>query len=370
MITTFKLVRRSNLYRKSKKNGKGTTYDLRNVVANVKWITDLNFSAGELTFDLIQKAHPIIPYTGDIIKFRWSHHKIFYGYVFDYKVKEDDTVSVTCYDKERYLKNQDSIVWKSGTIADRFNNVCKRAGIKHKVVDKPTHKVAAEVCDGKTYFDMLKSAITKTLSATKHMYYVYCNYDVVELRRAPYKKLKIIIGSKSAMTGFSYAVDINDTANVVKVIQKDVKKSQAKGATAKQKKANGKNQKTTSAKAKTSKKDEAKRTSFKTVSAKGDSTEQWGKLQVTVNKKNKANHAQMVKQAKDELRKRNRANKELTIDCIGNVDLVAGNAVTIKINDINKTLKNCPILKAEHEFGTDYICHLTMKVGASWLENG
>ena len=220
MITTFKLVRRSNLYRKSKKNGKGTTYDMRKIVANVKWITDLNFSAGELTFDLIQKAHPIIPYTGDIIKFRWSHHKIFYGYVFNYKVKEDNTVSVTCYDKERYLKNQDSIVWKSGTIADRFNNVCKRAGIKHKVVDKPTHKVAAEVCDGKTYFDMLKSAITKTLSATKHMYYVYCNYDTVELRRAPYKKLKIIIGSKSAMTGFSYAVDINDTANVVKVIQK------------------------------------------------------------------------------------------------------------------------------------------------------
>ena len=369
MITTFKLVRRSNLYRKSRKNGKGTTYDLRNVVANVKWITDLNFSAGELTFDLIQKAHPIIPYTGDIIKFRWSHHKIFYGYVFNYKVKEDDTVSVTCYDKERYLKNQDSIVWQSSTIADRFNNVCKRAGIKHKVVDKPTHKVAAEVCDGKTYFDMLKSAITKTLSATKHMYYVYCNYDTVELRRAPYKKLKIIIGSKSAMTGFSYGVDINNTANVVKVIQKDVKKSQSKSATAKQKKANGKNQKTTNAKAKTSKKDEAKRTSFKSVSAKGDSTEQWGKLQVTVNKKNKANHAQMVKQAKDELRKRNRANKELTVDCIGNVDLVAGNAVTIKINDINKTLKNCPILKAEHEFGTDYMCHLAMKVGAEWLEN-
>ena len=370
MITTFKLVRRSNLYRKSKKNGKGTTYDLRNVVANVKWITDLNFSAGELSFDLVQNAHPIIPYTGDIIKFRWSHHKIFYGYVFNYKVKEDNTVSVTCYDKERYLKNQDSIVWQSGTIADRFNNVCQRAGIKHKVVNKPKHKVAAEVCDGKTYFDMLKSAITKTKTATKHMYYVYCNYDTVELRRAPYKKLKIIIGSKSAMTGFSYAVDINDTANVVKVIQKDVKKSQSKSATAKQKKANGKSQKTTSAKAKTSKKDEAKRTSFKTVSAKGDSTEQWGKLQVTVNKKNKANHAQMVKQAKDELRKRNRANKELTVDCIGNVDLVAGNAVTIKINDINKTLKNCPILKAEHEFGTDYICHLTMKVGASWLENG
>ena len=348
-VTTLKLKRRSNLYRKSKKNGKGTTYDLRQVAANIKWTTDLNFSAGELTFDLIQNAHPIIPYTGDIITFCWEHHKVFYGYVFKYEVKEDNTISVTCYDKSRYLKNQDSIVWKSGTIADRFNNVCKRASIKHKVVNKPTHKVAAEVCDGKTYFDMIKSAITKTRTATKHMYYVYCNYDVVELRRAPYKKLKIIIGSKSAMTGFSYAVDINNTANIVKVIQKDTKKSQSKSATAKQ--------------------DDPKRTSFKSTSAKGKSTEQWGKLQVTVNKKNKANHAQMVKQAKDELRKKNRANKELTIDCIGNIDLVAGNAVNVKINDLNKTLKNCPILKAEHNFGTDYNCHLTMKVGAEWLGN-
>ena len=358
-VTTFKLQRR----------GKSTTYDLRDVLAsNPKWITDLNFSAGELDFDLFQNGHPVIPYTGDIIKFRWDHHKIFYGYVFGYKIKENNILSVTCYDKERYLKNQDSIVWQAGTVADRFNNVCKRAGIKHKVVDAPTHKVAAEICDGKTYFDMLKSAITKTQTATKHMYYVYCNYDTVELRKAPYKKLKMIIGSKSAMTGFSYAVDINNVANVVKVIQKDVKKSQSKSATAKQKQAGSKSQKTTNAKTKTSQKDEASRTSFKAVSVKGDSTKQWGKLQVTVNKKNKANHAQMIKQAKDELRKRNRANKELTIDCIGNVDLVAGNAVTIKINDINKTLKNCPILKAEHEFGTDYMCHLTMKVGAEWLE--
>ena len=132
MITTFKLVRRSNLYRKSKKNGKGTTYDLRNVVANVKWTTDLNFSAGELTFDLIQKKHPIIPYTGDIIKFRWEHHKTFYGYVFNYKVKEDDTVSVTCYDKERYLKSQDSIVWQSGTMPIALTTFANVQGLSTK----------------------------------------------------------------------------------------------------------------------------------------------------------------------------------------------------------------------------------------------
>lgn len=45
-VTTLHLYRRSNLYRKSRKNPKGTGYDLKNNVTNIKWVTDLNFSAG------------------------------------------------------------------------------------------------------------------------------------------------------------------------------------------------------------------------------------------------------------------------------------------------------------------------------------
>lgn len=347
-VTLFRLKRRSNLYRKSKTNPKGTTYDLRNIVTNIKWKTDLNFSAGELTFDLIEKPRYLVPYTGDIISFRWDKKKIFYGYVWKYEAKADGKVSVTCYDKMRYLKNQDSIVWQTGTIADRFTNCCKRAGIKYKVVDKPKHKVAAEVCDGKTYFDMIKSAITKTYEATGHMYYLYANYDVVELRRAPAKKLSIEVAPKSGMTDYTYSVDIDDTANVVKVIQKDEKKSQTTTATAG---------------------DDPKNTSFTSASAKGKSIAQWGKLQITENKKDKANYAQMLAQAKAVLKEKNAANKELKIECIGDTSLTAGNAVTVKVTDIKRTFKNCPILKATHTFGNDYTCELEMKAGEKWLEN-
>ena len=79
-VTTLHLYRRSNLYRKSRKNPKGTGYDLKNNVTNIKWVTDLNFSAGELTFDLYEGDNRtlVIPYTGDIITFRWYKHKIFY----------------------------------------------------------------------------------------------------------------------------------------------------------------------------------------------------------------------------------------------------------------------------------------------------
>lgn len=350
------LHRRSTYFTHSKKK---YGYEISDIVKDnsVKWITTLNFSAAELDFDLVEKSHPIIPYTGDIITFKWNNHKVFYGYVFKYQVKADNSVECKCFAPSRYLKNQDSIVFKSGTIADRFNNVCKRAGIKHKVVKKPTHKVKAEICDNKTYFAMIQSAMDASYKSTGHRYYVYDNYDTVELRRIPNKKLKIFVGSKSGMIDFTYAVDIDKTANAIRVVHKDSKKSQTTHSTAKAKtaKATG---------------DDPKNTKFSYTDVKGKSVAQWGKLQKVVTAKEKANHAQLVAQAKAELKANNMANKTLTIECMGNLDLVAGNAVTVKIDDMKKKLPNCPIIKATHTFGSDYKCQLEMKAGQSWQESG
>lgn len=348
-VTTFHLFRRSNLFRNSPKNPAGTGYDLKNNVKNIVWTTDMNLSAGELTFDLVEDSNDtlVIPYTGDIITFRWDKEKIFYGYVFKYEFKGDTTISVTCYDKLRYLKNQDSIVFKSNTVADRFNEVCKRAGLSHSVKNSPSHKVKAEICDSKTYFDMLKSAIDKTYKSTGDMYFVAANYDKVELRKAPYKKLKIVVDTRTVVTDFNYAVDIENTANVVKVVHKNKKKSQSESAT-------------------------EKGTTFTSEGVSGKSVEQWGKLQITVNAKSKANEAQMKAQAKEILKQRNVANKRLSITTKGNTDLVAGNAVTVYLKDMKKNLADCPILRATHKFGDsdNYLVTLDMKVGKQWQESG
>ncbi len=46
-------------------------------------------------------------------------------------------------------------------------------------------------------------------------------------------------------------------------------------------------------------------------------SKQWGKLQKVVNAKKKANDAQMIQQAKNELKSHNIVNKQLKTTCIG-----------------------------------------------------
>lgn len=333
-VTNFTLVRRSNLYRKSSKNPAGTSYDLKDLVYNIKWTTTMDFSAGELTFDLVQPYDQanIIPYTGDIIKFSWDKQKVFYGYVWTYTLKKDRVVSVSCYDSMRYLKNEDTLIFKANNAGQRFKTICSKAGIKGAAIKSPTTKLKATIYEGKTYFDMLQDSFNKTLKKSSHKYFLTTNYDTVELRRVPHKKLDFYIGDSSGLIDATYSVDIENTYNTIRVIKSDSKKHKITAAT--------------------------------TVS--GKSPAQWGKLQKVVTPKDKANAAQMKEKAQNELKENNLANKTLSVKCIGDLSLIVGNAVTVKLGDYNKTLSYAPITKAVHNFGSDYTCDLELKVGKTW----
>lgn len=350
---------------------KKTGYDLSNSVNNVKWTTDLNYSAGELTFDLYFDESPKKPALGGIIKYWYNGQKVFYGYVFDVKVSADRTVSVTAYDKLYYLKSQDSIVWPTMTLGSRFNEVCKRARVTHKIVNKPTHKVKAEICEGKTYFDMIKSAVNKTKSSTGSYYFVTTNWSTVELRKAPYKKLNLILGDKSGMISGSLQESITDAYNVVKVYTKHTKGKKTSTARSGHSTTSYHKSSKYSSKISTTTTETPKNTSFTFTTAKGSTIARWGLLQKVVQKKDKANSAQAKAQAKAELKSSNQITKTLTIDCIGNLDFVAGNSVNLKVGYLSQNKSNVPITKAVHTWsGSSYTCSLTLKAGKKWLENG
>lgn len=319
-------------------------WDVRKLVVDgtVKWSSDLNYSAGTLQFDVVEIDEGFTPRNGDIVKVYWDGAKVFYGYIFDFKYVPEK-FSVTAYDKLRYLKNEDSLVWPVTTVSQRFDKVCNMAEISHKVISLSDHKVAAEVCDAVTYFDMLKTAIDKTSQATGSQYFITANYDVVELRKAPYKKLTIIIGDKSLMTNFQYERSIEDAANVVRVVRQDEIKGQKSTATA-----------------------TAKNTKL-TVASSGSSSSiaNWGRLQHIESAKEKANFAQMKQQATSLLKSMNKQTYTLTLTAMGNLSFVAGNAIYVKIKslkDIGLGTQSLLITKATHNLGSDYTCELEMKV--------
>ncbi|WP_203638880.1 XkdQ/YqbQ family protein [Levilactobacillus wangkuiensis] len=337
--------------------GSKTKWDLREILkTDIKWTTDIDFSAGQLTFGLVEVDEGYTPKNGDVIWFNWDHDHVFKGKVFKVDYDESEVFSVTAYDSLRYFKNQDSLIWPVSTISQRFTKVAKLAGVKHKVVDKSTHKLVAEVADSKSYFDMLKASFKSTRLATGHRYFLHDNYGTVELRRSPYKKLKNIIGDRSQLTGFSLSKSIDEAANVVRVVRTDKKKKQKSSSTAKAKKQTAAQKKAA----------DVANTRLKTVTAAGNSVDRWGKLQIVEKAKDKANAAQMKQKAKDILKSKNKQTYTLKLTTLATLSMVPGNEALVKVKslkDIGLGSKYLLITKATHTFGTtSHTAELEMKV--------
>lgn len=324
--------------------GSKRIWDLRQLVQpDIKWTTDIDFAAGQLEFKLLEVDEGYAPKNGDIIWFRWDHKKVFKGRVFKFDYDESEVFTVTAYDSLRYFKNQDSLIWPTSNISQRFTKVAKMAGLKHKVVNKSTHKLTPEVCDSKSYFDMLKESFKATQRATGNKYFLFDNYGVVELRRSPHKKVKEYIGDKSSMTKFTYTRSIEDAVNVVRVVRTDKKKKQTTSATAKTKAA------------KQTKASEAKDTKLKIVTKSGGSVARWGKLQTVEKAKDKANAAQMKKKAAEILKSKNKQAHTLKLNALGTLEMIPGNYYPIKIQslkDIGLGTKYLLITKATHTFSS------------------
>lgn len=319
-------------------------WDVRGILSGeIIWTTDLNYSAGSLNFELVEVDEGFTPKMGDIVEFYWDNAKIFYGYVFDFKYT-NEKFTVTAYDKLRYLKNQDSLVWPVSTLSQRFTKVAKMAGINYRVVNDSGYKLAAEVADSKSYFDMLQSSIEATQKATGSEFFLAANYDTVELRKAPYNQTTIIVGDRSLMTKFEYEQSIDEAANVVRVVRENEDKGQRSTATAGTK--------------------DPSNTSFTAVTASGNISE-WGRLQTIETADEKANEAQMRQQANDLLKTKNKATNKLTLTVIGDPLLVAGNSAWLKVQslkDIGYGTQSLVITKATHRFGSDYTADIEMKV--------
>lgn len=315
-----------------KRRTEDKAWDVRHLVRSAKLIDEMDYTAGEMDITLSEVSDGFAVRNGDIVEVEWDGHKVFYGYIFSWELDKGEEYKIIAYDSLRYFKSTDSIMFPVSTLGQRFNTICKYLGVKHKTIKAPSHKLKAQICDQKTYFAMLQDAVNKTRRATGEHYFLTDNWGTVELRKYPHYELKMILGDESLVTDYSFKRDIENTANVVKMVKND----SARG-----------------------------KKSITTVSAQGKSISRWGKLVTSKSITQKTNKAQMLKEARDLLKQKNKQANQLKLTTIGNFWLQAGNSVTVSIKDLKDIgvgSRKYLIKKATHNFGSDYTVDLDLRV--------
>lgn len=309
-------------------------YDLSDIVSNIKWTTGLNSQPGILTFDMLVDKKVFLR-AGDLIEFTFSGKKLFKGKVFKRRKTITDKWSITAYDNMRYLKNEDTLLFKANSCTDRFKSICQAQGLPYKVVNACGYKCTPVVEDKHTYFSMIQDAIDETRKGYGLRYGVWDNFGTLEIFDLNNKISKIVLGDNSLMTDYDYEASIDDAYNSVKVLREDREKKKREVYT-----------------------------------AKSDANiAKWGKLQMveTISDAD-LNSSQLQKQAKDLLNENNKETKTIGFDAIGEPSLRAGNSCILRLADLTRDSVGkdslALITKCVHRFTTVHTMSLDVEVVA------
>jgi hypothetical protein len=281
----------------------GTIYDISEmVIGSITWDTEISGQPGKLQFQYIDDINISIN-EGSSVSFKVNEEGVFLGYVFNRKKTSNKTISLTAYDQIRYLKNNDTYIFKDKTAAQIFEKVCQDFNLRYKVIDSSSYIVPPFPHDNKSLFDIIDFGISKTLIDTAEWYMIRDNFGILEFININSLKTNIYISDNRTALDFDFESSIDsDTYNQIKLIR------------------------------------ENKETEKRDVYIIKDSStiQKWGVLQYFETIDEKANEAQIQQRAEALLKVKNRKTKKLKIPCLGNYKVFAGCGVVIDIENLKK----------------------------------
>lgn len=308
-------------------------FQLGEVLEEVSWETSLLDQPGKLTFSVLDNM-PEMFFEGSNVVLTVEGTKVFDGYVFTRKRTEKDTMSVTAYDRLRYLQNKDVYVFENATPEEIFTKICKDHQLPYRIVSGSKYKTSPVVHDNKTLYSMIIRALDEAFIANGVYLMIRDNAGTLELVDIATLTTKLLIGDASLLTGFDFESSIDsETYNYIKLTQENKNKK------------------------------------VRNVYVVKDSStiNKWGRLQYYEKMDADANEAQIKEKANQLLRLYNRKTKSLKIDCLGDVRISAGCGVGLEIGKLS--VEGVPqrqfvfVSKASHKISKEeYTMSLTLEV--------
>ena len=314
-------------------NKNGRVWDVSEIVEDLSWTTTRVGRPASVEFTILNSGiyqdRAFTVQNGDIVRVRKDDTNVFYGYVFGVKQNQDAEINVKAYDQVRYLLNKDTYVFKGVTTGDVIRRIAADFNLKVGRIDNTGYRIPSMVEDGQTLLDIIEKANTLTMSVTGRFFVVFDDFGELSLRDVTGFQTGFYVGDSSLMTGFEYGRDIDsDTYNRIKLYRDN--------------------------------EDTGKREVY--MIQDSANIARWGVLQLYESVDEEKNAAQIDEMLQQLARLKNREQRTLKLDAVGDIRVRAGMYLPIVIESLGI---NQPMMvdEAKHSFsGAEHTMSLTLKV--------
>ncbi|WP_322201150.1 XkdQ/YqbQ family protein [Acutalibacter intestini] len=208
-------------------NATGAVVDAAPCVQSATYTTNRTGSPGTLEFTL-NKAGNISFVEGDTVRFTVDGTLVFYGWVFTKSKDRWGVVSVTCYDRLRYLKASASYAFYGRTAGEIIREIAGDFQLDLGEIADTGYRLPSLIEEEQTCLDIIDGAIQQTLLNTGAVYVFFDNGRGLSLKKAGDMKAEVMVGDRSLLTNYTYKTDIDSqTYNSVKLARPNEKTGRA-----------------------------------------------------------------------------------------------------------------------------------------------
>lgn len=299
----------------------GEIFEVSNAVESCQWTTNRTGQPGKFTFSVL-KSPDLKMAEGDVVRFSVDGQLQFYGWIFTRSEDRWGEVSVTCYDRLRYLKANASYAFYAMTAGDIIRQIAGDLQLDVGAIADTGYKIPSLIKENQTCLDIIQAAIEQTLLNTGKVYVFYDDGTGLALQEPANMMSDTLLGDKSLVTDYTYSSDIDkQTYNSIKLVRPNEETGQADVY----------------------------------IQQDSDNIGQWGLLQYYEKVDSDLNEAQIKSQAAASLEYYNRVLKSLKLSSLGIPGLRAGMMVYIKLDNAGDTGVAQWVLleKVTHTWGND-----------------
>lgn len=231
----------------------------------------------------------------------------FAGYYFEDNFDRWKDTNFVCYDQLRYLKSNDSFIFKGQTATQVIDYICKYLGLKTGLMENTGYSIPYMIETNRSFLDIIYKALDLTLVTTGNLYIFRDDAGLLTLTQAnkiyAHKQLKY--GENILDYNYTGTID-QDTYNYVKYVFDEEGEAIGNVKTARE----------------------------KDIIAKDDNTiKKWGMLQAYEKVNEDFNSAQIQEMAKNTLLYYNRELRTIEFDAIGDKSVKAGTNLYIDMGE-------------------------------------
>jgi hypothetical protein len=204
-VEAFREDNRMNIVINTKSSGK--TYEISELVTKISFDDKLNDGCSKLDFSYINDD--LIIENGDEVLFEYETIA-FVGRVFKVSRDSKKEISVTVYDQLRYAKGKDYLSSTNDTVSSLTKKMCLHFNFNQGTIVDTGYVLKSQVFDNQTWLDIVYSGISETLTNKSKWYVLRDEGGSVALRDMEDLTINLVLGDQSLCYDYSHEKSIDD----------------------------------------------------------------------------------------------------------------------------------------------------------------